>query len=95
MRARRHVGRATKLEARPSGADSSQPALPLVDSRTCRWRAAVALHLLPPRGMWQSTATPKEVVMAKRMNLAKLCWTVMALGAVMFLTHSAILAFAR
>lgn len=33
--------------------------------------------------------------MAKRMNLVKLCWTVMALGAVMFLTHSAILAFAR
>jgi hypothetical protein len=45
--------------------------------------------------MWQSTATPKEAVMAKRMNLAKLCWTVMALGAVVFLTHSAILAFAR
>lgn len=33
--------------------------------------------------------------MAKRMNLAKLYWTVMALGAVMFLTHSALLAFAR
>jgi len=45
--------------------------------------------------MWQSTATPKEAVMAKRVNLAKLCWTVMALGAVVFLTHSAILAFAR
>jgi hypothetical protein len=45
--------------------------------------------------MWQSTATPKEAAMAKRMNLDKLCWTVMALGAVVFLTHSAILAFAR
>ena len=33
--------------------------------------------------------------MAKRINLVKLCWTVMALGAVMFLTHSALLAFAR
>ena len=45
--------------------------------------------------MWQSIGTPKEAVMAKRMNVTKLCWTVMALGAVMFLTHSAILAFAR
>jgi len=45
--------------------------------------------------MGQSTAAPKEAVMAKRMNLVKLCWTVMALGAVMFVTHSAILAFAR
>ena len=33
--------------------------------------------------------------MVKKMDLAKLCWTVMALGAVVFLTHSAILAFAR
>jgi len=33
--------------------------------------------------------------MAKRMNLVKLCWTAMALGAVMFLTHSALVAFAR
>jgi len=55
----------------------------------------VAPALLPCQGMLQSTATPKEAAMAKRMDLAKLCWTVMALGAVMFLTHSAILAFAR
>ena len=28
-------------------------------------------------------------------NYSKLCWTVMALGAVIFLTQSALLAFAR
>jgi hypothetical protein len=33
--------------------------------------------------------------MARKMNLTKLCWTVMVLGAVVFWTHSAILAFAR
>ena len=27
--------------------------------------------------------------MAKKIDFAKLCWTVMALGAVVFLTHSA------
>ena len=45
--------------------------------------------------MLQSTAMLKEAAMAKRLDLTKLCWTVMALGAFVFLTHSAILAFAR
>jgi hypothetical protein len=45
--------------------------------------------------MAQSSAVPKEAAMAKKVNLAKLCWTVMALGAVVFWTHTAILAFAR
>ena len=30
-----------------------------------------------------------------RLNYSKLCWTVMALGAVVFLTHSALVIFAR
>jgi hypothetical protein len=30
-----------------------------------------------------------------KLNYSKLCWTVMALGAVVFLTHSALVAFAR
>ena len=30
-----------------------------------------------------------------KINISKMCWTVMALGAVMFWTHSAFLAFAR
>jgi hypothetical protein len=30
-----------------------------------------------------------------KVNYSKLCWTVMALGAVVFLTHSALVVFAR
>jgi hypothetical protein len=45
-------------------------------------------------GMQRSNAATKEAAMAK-VDLAKMCWTVMALGAFVFLTHSAFIAFAR
>ena len=51
---------------------------------------AVALYPV----MQHRNAAPTEGTMAK-FDYSKLCWTVMALGAVMFLTHSALLAFAR
>jgi hypothetical protein len=44
--------------------------------------------------MQRSNAATKEAAMAK-VDLAKMCWTVMALGAFVFLTHSAFIAFAR
>jgi hypothetical protein len=44
--------------------------------------------------MKHSNAAAKEAAMAK-LDFRKLCWTVMALGAVVFLTHTAFLAFAR
>lgn len=44
--------------------------------------------------MQRSNAATKEAAMAK-VNFVKMCWTVMALGAFVFLTHSAFLAFAR
>ena len=44
--------------------------------------------------MKHPNAAIKEATMA-RVNFRKLCWTAMALGAVLFLTHSAFLAFAR
>jgi hypothetical protein len=45
--------------------------------------------------MRHPNAAIKEAAMAKKIDLTKLCWTVMALGTVVFLTHSAYLAFAR
>jgi hypothetical protein len=54
----------------------------------------LASALLPLLGMKHPNAATKEGAMAK-VNFFKLCWTVMAMGAVMFLTHSAFLAFAR
>ena len=44
--------------------------------------------------MRHPNAAPTEGNMAKP-NYSKLCWTVMALGAVIFWTHTALLAFAR
>jgi len=46
-------------------------------------------------GMRHPIGVIKEATMAKKLDLAKLCWTVMALGAVVFWTHSAFIAFAR
>jgi hypothetical protein len=42
--------------------------------------------------MKHPNAATKEGTMAK-VNIRKLCWTAMALGAVVFWTHSAFLAF--
>jgi hypothetical protein len=44
--------------------------------------------------MRQPNAAPTEGNMTKA-NYSKLCWTVMALGTVIFLTHAGLLAFAR
>ena len=44
--------------------------------------------------MRHPNTTPTEDNMTKP-NYSKLCWTVMALGAVIFWTQSALLAFAR
>jgi hypothetical protein len=55
----------------------------------------VAPPLLSLRDMRHPNGAIKEAAMAKKLDLAKLCWTVMALGAVVFLTHSALIAFAR
>jgi hypothetical protein len=55
---------------------------------------SLALRLLSQGGMQRSNAATKEAAMAK-INFVKMCWTVMALGAFVFLTHSAFLAFAR
>lgn len=44
--------------------------------------------------MRHPNVAPTEGTMAK-LDYSKLCWTVMALGAVIFWTHSALLAFAR
>jgi hypothetical protein len=54
----------------------------------------LAPALLPREGMRHPNAAIKEAAMAK-VDFCKMCLTVMALGAVMFLTHSAFLAFAR
>jgi hypothetical protein len=61
---------------------------------TCEQSARLAPALLSTMGMKHPNAATKEAAMAK-VNFSKLCWTVMALGAVVFLTHTAILAFAR
>ena len=44
--------------------------------------------------MRHPNATRTEGTMTK-LDYSKLCWTVMALGAVIFWTHSALVAFAR
>lgn len=54
----------------------------------------LAPRLLSNPVMRYSIAGPTEDSMTKP-NYSKLCWTVMALGAVIFWTHSAFIAFAR
>ena len=54
----------------------------------------MAPPLLYSSVMRHPNTTPTEDNMTKP-NYSKLCWTVMALGAVIFWTHSAFIAFAR
>lgn len=54
----------------------------------------LAPSLLYSSVMQYPNTTPTEDNMTKP-NYSKLCWTVMALGAVIFWTHSAFIAFAR
>jgi hypothetical protein len=54
----------------------------------------LAPWLLYTSFMRHPNTTPTEDNMTKP-NYSKLCWTVMALGAVIFWTHSAFIAFAR
>jgi hypothetical protein len=59
------------------------------------WRPdRLAPPLLSSSVMQHPNAATKEGTMAK-VNICKLCWTAMALGAVLFWTHSAFLAFAH
>ena len=55
---------------------------------------SVGTAVAPYSVMRHPNAAPTEGTMAK-LDYSKLCWTVMALGAVIFWTHSALLAFAR
>ena len=55
----------------------------------------MAPPLLSLKDMRHPNGAIKEAAMAKKLDLAKLFWTVMALGAVVFWTHSALIAFAR